>query len=547
MIARRVLSLALLCLALSPAAARAGFEFLPGSLAMSAENSDGTLTTQASSHPYAFTAHFALKTTAGGQTEGGSMRNLIIDLPPGMVANPQAVFDCSRQDFEAQTCDPSTQVGVFQTILPGVGEANGPLYNLTPPPGVAAQVGFSSLGFTLLGSAGVRTEEGYGARVTANNLPLESSSGTFTIWGTPADKRHDPERGSAEQGTLGSSSEGPLLPFFTLPSSCLAPPLLTLRAESKLGDLAAETAPMRDQGANPVALSGCDAVPFAPNVLSLPGSAIAESPSGLDFQLGLPGKGLLNPNEGAVSETEPETMVISLPAGVTANPAAANGQGVCTPAQYRAASAVSGPGQGCPQSAKIGTLSASTPLLEEAIEGSVYLAAPHENPFGSLLALYIVAAVPERGVLVKQAGEVSLDPLTGQLDDHRQRSAAAALLLHRPAPARRPAGAADHPPALWHLHHHRLALPLLRSRIPGGAEHPVHDQRRRRRSPLRPQRSRAAQLPDPLGREHAHQRRLLQPLPLQALPRRRHPALRRRHRRTAAGADRQARRGSRLL
>ena len=100
---------------------------------------------------------------------------------------------------------------------------------------------------------------------------------------------------------------------------------------------------------------------------------------------------------------------------MTVNPSAAKGLGACTPEQYAAASDVAGPGEGCPESSKVGTLVAKTPLLEEAAEGSVYLATPHDNPFHSLLALYIVAKTPERGVLVKQAGEVQADPSTGQL------------------------------------------------------------------------------------------------------------------------------------
>ena len=154
-------------------------------------------------------------------------------------------------------------------------------------------------------------------------------------------------------------------------------------------------------------------VPFAPEVAAQPSSHSADSSTGLTFDLALPNQGLLIP-EG-ISETEPEKTEVTLPQGMIVNPSAANGLSVCTPAQYTAATAESGPGQGCPESSKVGTLIAKTPLLEEAIEGSVYLAAPHDNPFNSLLALYIVAKAPERGVLIKQAGEVQADPSTGQL------------------------------------------------------------------------------------------------------------------------------------
>ncbi len=62
--------------------------------------------------------------------------------------------------------------------------------------------------------------------------------------------------------------------------------------------------------------------------------------------------------------------------------------------------------------------------------GEIYLAAPQnfvgipENPFRSLFAVYVVAEEPKTGVLVKLAGDVSLDPATGQItgtfDDNPQ-------------------------------------------------------------------------------------------------------------------------------
>ena len=48
-------------------------------------------------------------------------------------------------------------------------------------------------------------------------------------------------------------------------------------------------------------------------------------------------------------------------------------------------------------------------------ERRVYLATPHQNPFGSLLAIYIAVDDPETGRRDQAAGPIEADPQTGQL------------------------------------------------------------------------------------------------------------------------------------
>ena len=93
------------------------------------------------------------------------------------------------------------------------------------------------------------------------------------------------------------------------------------------------------------------------------------------------------------------------------------GLGACSEAQYKSTelSIFATSGGGCPSDSKIGTVEVRTPLLEEAIEGEVFVAEPYANPFGSLIALYVVVESPERGILVKLAGRVNLDPHSGQI------------------------------------------------------------------------------------------------------------------------------------
>jgi len=162
MIRRCTLTLLAGLLLVAPTAARADFGFVPESLSAVAKNKDGTLDNQASTHPYSFTTHFAFETDQDGRVEGGEPHNIVVDLPPGMVGNPLAVPRCPRQLFEGfqPQCPGNTQVGILDVVIPSIGLARGPVYNMIASPGVAAQIGLSVANFNSIQSGVVRTEEG---------------------------------------------------------------------------------------------------------------------------------------------------------------------------------------------------------------------------------------------------------------------------------------------------------------------------------------------------------------------------------------------------
>jgi hypothetical protein len=445
MIRRTAISLAtLLGLLALPSLAQAEFNLVPGSVSGVAETQNGTLATQAGSHPFAYTVNFALNALPNDKVEGGEPRDIIVNLPPGLSGDPFAVPRCTRQQFEGvfAKCPTDTQVGVLRATIPGLGQSRLPLFNLAPPPGAAAQLGAAAVNLNVLENASVLTEEGYGLSIGTFNIPTGVSAVSETVWGVPAESAHDAERGlDALSGGPPVESTAPKLAFLTLPAECESPPVITVKADSKLnpGVFVEQSAQALDAGGNPAALSGCDGVPFSPGVSATPTTKLAENPSGLDFELKLPNQGLTSP--GGIAETQPRKTVVTLPEGVTVNPSLAEGIGVCTEAQYRAEQIDTPTGQGCPEASKLGSVVAKSPLLDEPIEGALYLAAPYENPFNTLTALYMIARAPERGVLVKQAGRVDLDPSTGQITttfDHLPPVAYSSFKLHFREGARAP-------------------------------------------------------------------------------------------------------------
>ncbi len=121
-------------------------------------------------------------------------------------------------------------------------------------------------------------------------------------------------------------------------------------------------------------------------------------------------------NPGGIARPAIKHAIASLPEGLTINPSLGAGLGTCTEAQFARETAGSTPGAGCPNNSKIGTVEVEGALgLAEPLQGSIYLATPYENPFGTLLGLYMVARNARRGLIVKSLGHLEPDPKTGRL------------------------------------------------------------------------------------------------------------------------------------
>lgn len=367
--------------------------------------------TQAGGHPFAMKVTIALTTTAplteqNPKSASANLRTVRVDLPPGLIGNPMATQRCEAALMKPNECPGATQVGSATVFSPRGTSEFGPVYNLMPPAGTAAQLGarFNVFG-TARVDAGVRTGGDYG--VTANSVFVTADEAVerieMTLWGVPASEAHFGERFCQGETLPGCGSDAPQVPFLTNPTSCGGPLTSTLSVDAwqDPGDFVSAGAPMP-------ARTGCEGLDFKPSIAVQPDVHSYESPIGLHVDLHVP----QNQNPDGTAEANLKDTTVTLPAGVAVNPSGANGLAACSPSQIDLHG--SGPAA-CPDAAKIGSVEVDTPLLDHPLPGAVYVATPHENPFGSLLAIYVAVDDPQSGVVVKLAGKVTPDPQTGQL------------------------------------------------------------------------------------------------------------------------------------
>ena len=438
--ARLAVSLAALAACLT-AAAPAQAEFGLSSFDVTFSNSQGGAELRAGAHPAALTTSLEAITEPGpeGPLPTELLKNLNVFQIPGLAGDLTATPRCSTLDFfvkasegngNATRCANSTAVGLARVSVTeagqGVASWTVPVYNLLPAPGKVARLGFivELVPVTIDIALSADFPHQPVAEVSNVTQVLEFIGTEFTVWGVPADPIHDKERGTCLDTGKSCPAGVPPRPFLTMPRSCEGPLATEWEADSWLhpGEWVGGSSLTHDEAIppNPRGMSGCGKLAFNPSTKALPSSASAESASGLDFEIDVADEGLKNP-EG-IAKADISAVRLALPTGVTANPSAAEGLGVCAKAQFEAESLES---RSCPDAAKLGTIEAETPLLEEhPVKGSLYLAQQDdpstgakgaENPFDSLLALYMIVRDEELGIFIKLPVEVEPDPESGQL------------------------------------------------------------------------------------------------------------------------------------
>ena len=387
------------CLAFLAATAQA-FDFTEYSGSFSTE---GQFERQAGSHPdFATTLKF---------DETGA-RTVVVDLPPGLVMDPTAVPTCApRQLTEGfnnkfANCPVDSQVGYANVI--GAGTAA--VYNVERPAGAPALLAFTLAGVVVRIVPHVRSSDyGIASRTDVISQALRITGIELKLWGVPADPANDDERAfQGNESGFGAKSSATPRPFITSPTRCTSEPLsFNAAADSWWEPGAFRSASYNaDTDGIPFRVEGCGRLRFEPEMTLTPDSRRAGAPVGLSVDLEVP----QNEDPYGLATPHVRGATVTLPEGFSISPASVQGLASCPLADVRIGSDLE---DACPPASRIGSVQIKTPLLDEELEGEVIVAKQGDNPFGTLIAMYLVVEGP--GVLLKIPGRVELDPVTGRV------------------------------------------------------------------------------------------------------------------------------------
>jgi hypothetical protein len=402
--------------------------------------------TQAAGHPsFGITDfRFATKKTVllpGVEWEEplGHVKDVRVDLPAGLAVNPEATEKlCTEAQLneEKKLCPPESQVGVDEAT--GTAEVLGvkktvtedfPVYNMQRLPGEPARFGVEinsalveladAKGHIYLeggiswqpggesprgsGSEDAGVELGdYHEYFEIHDIPTvpELIESRLIFWGVPQEMQ--------------SGSTEPPKAFITLPSTCTSPQVTRLHVDSY-------EAPghfIEEENVTPVIATGCSALAFDPSLSLVPETSQSDQPDGASATLHVP---QLTSEPSKPNSPDVQGAEVTLPAGMTLNPSAANGLQACSDAQYAQ--------DACPAASQVGTVSANAPGVPDgSLTGGVYVGAPEpgQGPeSGGMYRLFVLAETPRQpgaegpgglyGVGLRLEGRVSADPKTGQL------------------------------------------------------------------------------------------------------------------------------------
>jgi hypothetical protein len=384
--------------------------------------------TQAAGHPDFGITDFSFATHEEGllkaQVPNEHVKDVRVDLPPGLAVNPEATeVKCEPKQLNKDEglCPEASKVGVdvatgTATVIAKltIKETEFPVYNMVRKPGQPALFGVEvnsaalDVAPKLKGhiyleggiswhkeaetpeSSGVATGD-YHEYFEIKEIATEPEvvESRLVFWGVPQEHQKAPTE--------------PPKAFITLPSTCSEKPITYLHADSyenpgHWAALANET---------PVAATGCNSLAFNPSLSLSPQTTQSDQPDGVTTALHVP---QTTNQPSKPNSPDVETAVVTLPEGMSLNPAAAQGLVGCSTAEFE--------GGACSNAAKIGTFSVNAPgIPPAALTGGVYVGSPQNNEpeSGGMYRIFLIGESAQYGVGLRLEGRVSANTSTGRL------------------------------------------------------------------------------------------------------------------------------------
>jgi hypothetical protein len=413
-----------------------------------AYGTDGELDEQAGGHPETVAVGFELANVLDPASNIASFlpveepKTVTVELPVGLVNDPQAVGKCSEADLAgtggmASLCPSNSRIGTvvlsrqerFESSDAG-GISVSALYNLEPENGYPAVFGFEFQKAPILIYARVLpTPHGY--RLFGTTPDIAHGAGSYQVLGAWLTFFGEP---AVRDGVGGGSPEA----LFANPTSC-GEGLDELSAHLDVNSWVKPRAGVEMKSPVYKSLVGCNMLQFSPELEVTPRVTETDTPAGYEIKLNVKQSELFS--ERATPDLKYAS--VTLPQGTTLSPGAAAGLQGCTEAEIDPMGTELGEGHAggngspyddglehaspghCPDASKVGKVEVRTPLLPEPLKGSVYVAQPTcggegqpectEDSAGNGELYGIYLEISGSGVILKLHGKVSVNPSTGQL------------------------------------------------------------------------------------------------------------------------------------
>jgi hypothetical protein len=356
------------------------------------------------------------------EAEGEGVKEVRVDLPPGLAVNPEATKNskgelvfCTEAELnlDEEKCPPESKVGVDKAtgtaeIALGIKETvteEFPVYTMKRKPGQPARFGVevsSTLLKALKLQGHVYLEGGISWHPEAETSENKGvTTGDYHEYFTIPNIPQQPEIIESRlifEGVVDGHA------FLTLPSTCSSKPITTLHVDSyeDPGNFQEYKNP------TPVAATGCDELAFNPTLALTAGDTQSDQPDGVSADLTIPQK---TDEPSKPNSPDVQTAEVTLPEGMTLNPSAAKALEGCSNEQFA--------GENCPAHSEVGTFALNAPGIPDgSLTGGVYVGSPEpgEGPeSGKEFRIFLYGDATEFGVGLHLEGGVKANTGTGRL------------------------------------------------------------------------------------------------------------------------------------